>query len=558
MKQSYLIQITIGPVQDFIASARKLRDLWFGSYMLSELSKTVARSLHENQVTLVFPHVADGEEHQLQRETSLLVANKILGEVVSADPASLVDVARKAWVEHRLDFARQALSKIQQIKQLKINETLFRKQMLDSGEFYAAWVPLHDDYASAKKELEKLMAGRKNLREFSAPGWVGEGIPKNSFDGLREAVTGDNQIEIQGLLKKNERLDALACTKRFGALAAGNKNTFDDLASLALLPWIEGVQKIEKMNILNDSWKSNAEDILEGGDYLREIGIAKDFQELKKMVGDPGKYACIMVGDGDHMGVCLDSITTGKGHRIFSKYLGEFAGEVGKVVAENGGSLIYSGGDDVMACLPLHTVLECADQTRELFGRYMHKIKDALRAEKISLEKLPTFSAGVAIVHYKEPLDRALKIAREAERQAKEEGGRNAVAIVQRKRNGTPVVTCGKWNEDKDATIDRLNTMIMLCAKEYLPSTLAYQLRQVIIQAGDFLVFESSNNDLIPKNAASTFVLDIFRHKEHNDILQTCLLPQHSVRKLSDEMIIARQLYQAHKTAQKENICVTS
>jgi CRISPR-associated protein Cmr2 len=35
---SYLMIIGIGPVQEFIASARRSRDLWFGSWLLSELS----------------------------------------------------------------------------------------------------------------------------------------------------------------------------------------------------------------------------------------------------------------------------------------------------------------------------------------------------------------------------------------------------------------------------------------------------------------------------------------------------------------------------------------
>ncbi len=34
----YLV-CTIGPVQDFIATARTSQDLWFGSWMLSEMAK---------------------------------------------------------------------------------------------------------------------------------------------------------------------------------------------------------------------------------------------------------------------------------------------------------------------------------------------------------------------------------------------------------------------------------------------------------------------------------------------------------------------------------------
>ncbi|MGB2771816.1 MAG: type III-B CRISPR-associated protein Cas10/Cmr2, partial [Anaerolineae bacterium] len=41
----YLFQCAIGPVQDFIATARKSRDLWYGSWMLSELAKAAAKAI---------------------------------------------------------------------------------------------------------------------------------------------------------------------------------------------------------------------------------------------------------------------------------------------------------------------------------------------------------------------------------------------------------------------------------------------------------------------------------------------------------------------------------
>jgi CRISPR-associated protein Cmr2 len=42
---NYLISIALGPVQDFISTARRSRDLWFGSWLLSELSKAVAHEI---------------------------------------------------------------------------------------------------------------------------------------------------------------------------------------------------------------------------------------------------------------------------------------------------------------------------------------------------------------------------------------------------------------------------------------------------------------------------------------------------------------------------------
>src|SRR5437868_6062489 len=61
-----LFLVTVGPVQDFINSARRSRDLWFGSWLLSELSAAAARCLKAQPgATLIFPHPAavpyDGE-----------------------------------------------------------------------------------------------------------------------------------------------------------------------------------------------------------------------------------------------------------------------------------------------------------------------------------------------------------------------------------------------------------------------------------------------------------------------------------------------------------------
>ena len=58
---NHLLQINLGPVQGFIATARRSRDLWFGSYILSELSKAVALALHTQGAKLIFPYMNDPE-----------------------------------------------------------------------------------------------------------------------------------------------------------------------------------------------------------------------------------------------------------------------------------------------------------------------------------------------------------------------------------------------------------------------------------------------------------------------------------------------------------------
>src|SRR5437016_3506229 len=52
MTEQYMLLFTIGPVQSFIAQARKTRDLWLGSYLLSLLMEAAMEGMEEQ---LVFP-----------------------------------------------------------------------------------------------------------------------------------------------------------------------------------------------------------------------------------------------------------------------------------------------------------------------------------------------------------------------------------------------------------------------------------------------------------------------------------------------------------------------
>ena len=51
----YLVSVALGPVQDFIAAARKTRDLYAGSWVLSEISKAAALKLLDKQAEMIFP-----------------------------------------------------------------------------------------------------------------------------------------------------------------------------------------------------------------------------------------------------------------------------------------------------------------------------------------------------------------------------------------------------------------------------------------------------------------------------------------------------------------------
>src|SRR3712207_2791802 len=91
---SAFLSFSLGPVQSFIESARTVRDLWTGSYLLAWLTYRAmgpVRKLEaEGQAAIVSPHKPQEFENSRRRAPSL--PNRFLAEV-SAERAE--DVARE-------------------------------------------------------------------------------------------------------------------------------------------------------------------------------------------------------------------------------------------------------------------------------------------------------------------------------------------------------------------------------------------------------------------------------------------------------------------------------
>jgi len=120
------------------------------------------------------------------------------------------------------------------------------------------------------------------------------------------------------------------------------------------------------------------------------------------------------------------------------------------------GSLVYAGGDDVLAFLPIPEALAAADALRHQFTRVMQQALPALHGAA-----LPTLSVGIGIGHIMEGMGELLSLGRSAEKAAKGAhlapgNDRNAVAIVVDKRSGAPRQWRARWNEHEGAPVERL------------------------------------------------------------------------------------------------------
>ena len=255
----YLMVVSVGPVQDFIAAARRTRDLWFGSYIMSELAKSVAKCLIDHQFNLIFPGYSQAE---LTAASS--IGNVILAYCNTNKTLDFTDITRKIKVAVQnkwLEFSNKTWDLIKHVfdpAQLPSLLENWNHQIQDIIECYCAWTLLQDKtYAQARQRVMTLLDNRKMIRDFQ-PNLVTIITPQNyksSLDGARDAFfpldgfdpLKFSEISLKIRLNKGERLSAIDLIKR---LCVGAP-TFPSLSRVAIDPWIRGIENSDNHDAKN-------------------------------------------------------------------------------------------------------------------------------------------------------------------------------------------------------------------------------------------------------------------------------------------------------------------
>jgi CRISPR-associated protein Cmr2 len=557
----YLLAISIGPVQDFIAIARRSRDLWFGSWLLSEVSKAAAKKINEAGAVLVFPAPANPAT-DLAEDSEYSVVNKLLAQIETDNIHAFCDSVSLAASER---LRRISIDAFKDLKTLRVSgrSAIWRDraeaQLNDLIEFFWAAYPFEDsNYEISRKNAEALLAARKVTRNFKAISW-GDNVPKSSLDGLRESVIdeavydqldgGDlataRQAELLKLRTKlgvrgKERLCGVGLLKRHGKPKKGSQDidSFFSTSHVAALPllnrlkdkgpvrdYLSDLTRPDLLDIIDDKeirvhlghvrsaatlrpheyFCNDAGTLLYDGhllfkERLRDFFPDRDkretaesalnkflkaaFESTGEASPTPHPYYAILHADGDRMGAVIDAqakegIET---HIKLSQALSSFAADVkGIVEIDHQGSCIYAGGDDVLALLPLHTVLPCARELADKFQQALQEFSDG---------NTPTLSVGIAIGHHLDPLQDTLSLARDAEKIAKKEvpnkhaPEKNALAVTLSKRSGADRTVKGSWDRAKpEGALDaRLNGFVFLLLKDELPDSAAFELRDLALR----------------------------------------------------------------------------
>jgi hypothetical protein len=425
---AYIFRVQIAPVQAFISASRKTADLYYSSRILSEVVRAGVEEAQRHDARLLFPVLVDGALPESIPNVFSFILDAADDAAAKRAGEAVSGALRRRWHEMASAVADYLEGRVGSGKW----RTLFDAQIARYLEVYWVALPYQAaDHAQRFTDSVKALSARKLLRQIAPFQNEGAGRRKCTLTGAMEALPIDWRRFDEVTVRPNEALGAVAALKRFAREASilDGGRSFDDLESVA-----------------------------QSADGT-----------------DTAQYVALLHMDGDRMGSHISGLDQA-GMKDFTATLSSFAHtEVPALFGQyDSANLVYSGGDDVLGFVSPKVVLELAAAVRNAFQRATGK----------------TMSAGIALMPLTYPLDLGLEMAREAEKAAKQDYGRDAVCVIE-VHGGQKRQAGAKWDQ-----LDAYHALVEHFRNGKLSSKLGYQLRQMADEMGGSVPVEARRLEL--------------------------------------------------------------
>ncbi len=524
MSEKQMFHFFLGPVHEFVASARRTRDFQAGSLLLSWLSAVGAMAaMQQADERSLFPQLDSALKQALLHGGKVLASmpNRFSVEMdIDFDAGAVEQAVRQAWFGLAQQVWEKDVLPVLPEAQRAAVESVWQRQVENFWEIYWIVAPENAPFAMdwrknwrtprISKEPGAKCSQMTGLQELSAI----EGM--NGKDNARRKAFWQSMKQHLGSdLQEGEQLSAIALIKRrmyrhFPSLQVevmpglklhGLKiaRPVPSTPFLAAYPALEILaERVEQdlelkklVELLDQQYVR-----LGGGhgefDCWPEKGVAKALlvdgqawfdktyenpkgyglkanasllmearslvQQIWKKTGiSPQPYYALLSMDGDGLGKQMGD----RAKRPFiSEGLARFTARVPEIVRQYKGYLIYAGGDDVLALLPVPYALGCA---RALRSAYMQAFDEVNRKIKGQADPVKTtLSGAVLFAHYDRPLSRMLaRVFELMEMVAKDVTGRDALTVEVLKSSGRHLLWTQPWDyalsdEDGRLVVERL------------------------------------------------------------------------------------------------------
>lgn len=504
---------TVGPVQGFVAQARRTRDFWAGSFILSWLSAVAMKAVEEQGGNIVFP--TPDEAFMLAVEKGGRgpkqgsIPNRFMAKVGDGfKPKQVEDAVQAVWKELADKVWENDLQSIAKEK----TEEVWDRQIPAFWDI--EWAMVGDK--GATNTLDRLKNWRTHLppdepgvKCMMMDGWQelsGEERPGEKAKDFWKKVRESGKSGMTTDLRPGEMLCAIAFIKRrftrwFDQLERKWElpHSVPSVHYMAVAPWLaQLIGKAKRDEVVRKTlwsfhdaayeltgsygeWDSNIKCVrdaigegaekkwraLDGTVFFEAMLENKNLwgekaEEAKALlnqlntlckkadINHPSPFYAVLLMDGDELGIQMSDPAK---QQTIAQGLADFTKGVESIVYAHNGFLVYAGGDDVLALLPLEDALNCAAALRK---HYLACFATTSVATSIS--------AAIEYAHAKMPLGKVLRDAHDLlDDVAKEGRGRDAVACRVWKPGGMTV----EWAQPWEIALKDSSVVIELLAKEF-------------------------------------------------------------------------------------------
>ncbi|WP_053959475.1 Cas10/Cmr2 second palm domain-containing protein [Sulfobacillus thermosulfidooxidans] len=492
------LHFSLGPVQSFVSQARRTRDLWAGSFLLSYLTGHAMNAIISHGSEIEFPIVTDFSANisdpLLRSIHDHVETGPYIGSLPNRFVALVPDSFQPLWCLEAIHNQWNTLANtvwthfIEPVSNLgQDTQTIWTEQITNFWEI--TWVigeepDLLDRRKNWRSQTYPVQGGRKcsmmpQWQEIS--GHVTNPQARETFwHALRQTIS--RHVGILDL-QEGEELSAIALVKRLfpyiakEAIGWSVPLSYRSTVDLAAATWVykqcksqpavceayarEGKPLVRRNKVLPASWEQLAQEqpslksfmkmdanswypntLL--NDRLWDDNDSRTLRahlanKLKEFKSSPDTYFAILLMDGDHLGRLLRTFPP----RDVSAALKEFTERVPEIVQNHEGELIYAGGDDVLALFPVENSLTASVALREHYARVM--------------KGMGTISAAIVYGYYHAPLTELIHYAHYVlDHIAKDENGRDSLALAVMTSGGPSSTWATKWDVLQFSSLNRL------------------------------------------------------------------------------------------------------
>jgi CRISPR-associated protein Cmr2 len=499
-----LLSFSLGPVQGFIATARTVRDLWTGSYLLSHLTFAAMKPILEacGPEAFLFPNLEETPQLRDWKSRNgcqgpsarpdtprACLPNRFIARVPEGQAAKLADKCETAVREEWVAIAEDVRSEIEAHlpKELVAGWDRLWDQQIDSffevrtvvlpaaeatpAQLESLALPGQGIYAKRLSLLGGLLEARRSVRHVPDYDAGADDVPQKctlmgTYEQMGPARLEDSRqfweqfaknVRVNGTRTRvRERLCAVALVKRFAWAATLHKRLgcnprmirFDDTATVAAQAWFRQGEPLrpDEQADWSGHWLhwSNPKEELDEGEPEIPIETWRRIQAKRSNQGPAPKYYAVLALDGDNMGKWIQGELP-KPHELNQREHLEFSQKLNDFALKHAERIVNAHDGQLIYAGGDDVLAMLPTASALACGDELQK------AFRTALGVGSSASAGIAVGHYLEDLRVVLEAARQAEKRAKA-GGRNALGLAILKRSGEASQVLLPWDLADDFT----------------------------------------------------------------------------------------------------------